>query len=137
MADGGPSPGAEVVAVAALGPCRSTPERCRWAREWCTQRTACARTRIPRTTPPVPHSFARLRVGAVQTCRFARICLKEAIEYAQARKTFGKRLVDHQVFTARTLQCSRAAGIPPSCLLAPNPLPVKMWQGVSPVPAQM
>jgi alkylation response protein AidB-like acyl-CoA dehydrogenase len=35
-------------------------------------------------------------VIAVQTCRFARICLREAIEYAQARKTFGKRLVDHQ-----------------------------------------
>jgi len=30
-------------------------------------------------------------------CRFARVCLEEAVVHATKRKTFGKRLVDHQV----------------------------------------
>ena len=30
-------------------------------------------------------------------CRQARVCFEEAFEYAMQRKTFGKRLVDHQV----------------------------------------
>jgi alkylation response protein AidB-like acyl-CoA dehydrogenase len=34
---------------------------------------------------------------AVQASRFARVCCQEAIEYARKRKTFGKRLIDHQV----------------------------------------
>jgi len=35
-------------------------------------------------------------VLAAQANRFARVCLEEAIRYARQRKTFGKRLADHQ-----------------------------------------
>ena len=34
---------------------------------------------------------------AVQASRSARMCLEEAVAYAKRRRTFGKRLVDHQV----------------------------------------
>lgn len=34
---------------------------------------------------------------AVQMEAFARVCLEEAVQWAQQRKTFGKRLADHQV----------------------------------------
>ena len=34
---------------------------------------------------------------AVQSNRYARLCCQEAIEYSRRRKTFGKRLIDHQV----------------------------------------
>ena len=34
---------------------------------------------------------------AAMSNRYARICLEEAIRYGRIRKTFGKRLVDHQV----------------------------------------
>ena len=33
----------------------------------------------------------------VQANRLARICLSDAIAYARQRKTFGRRLIDHQV----------------------------------------
>eukprot|EP01125_Pyxidicula_operculata_P015562 TRINITY_DN5295_c0_g1_i1.p1 TRINITY_DN5295_c0_g1~~TRINITY_DN5295_c0_g1_i1.p1 ORF type:complete len:493 (+),score=87.48 TRINITY_DN5295_c0_g1_i1:22-1500(+) len=33
----------------------------------------------------------------VKSCRASRICIEEAIKYARIRKTFGKRLIDHQV----------------------------------------
>lgn len=36
-------------------------------------------------------------VLTVQMLRFSRICLEEAITFARRRKTFGKRLIDHQV----------------------------------------
>lgn len=36
-------------------------------------------------------------VGCVQTGRSARLCIEEAISFARNRKTFGKRLIDHQV----------------------------------------
>ena len=36
-------------------------------------------------------------VLAAMANRFARICLRDAIEFGRVRKTFGKRLVDHQV----------------------------------------
>ena len=37
----------------------------------------------------------RFVLGA-QANRFARVCIKEATRYGRTRKTFGKRLVDHQ-----------------------------------------
>jgi len=37
----------------------------------------------------------RFVLGA-QANRFARVCIEEAIRYGRTRKTFGKRLVDHQ-----------------------------------------
>jgi len=36
-------------------------------------------------------------VGIVMSVRASRICIEEAITYARARKTFGKRLIDSQV----------------------------------------
>jgi len=36
-------------------------------------------------------------VGIVMTNRGSRACISEAIRYARLRKTFGKRLIDHQV----------------------------------------
>jgi alkylation response protein AidB-like acyl-CoA dehydrogenase len=36
-------------------------------------------------------------VLAAMSNRFARVCLEEAIKYARMRKTFGRRLADHQV----------------------------------------
>lgn len=38
----------------------------------------------------------RFVLGAMSN-RYARVCLEEAIKYAQTRKTFGKALVEHQV----------------------------------------
>jgi len=35
-------------------------------------------------------------VLAAQANRYARLCIEEAIRYARVRKTFGKRLIDHQ-----------------------------------------
>ena len=34
---------------------------------------------------------------AVSSNRYSRICISESIKYARKRKTFGKRLIDHQV----------------------------------------
>jgi alkylation response protein AidB-like acyl-CoA dehydrogenase len=34
---------------------------------------------------------------AYSACRSARLCYEEAIKWALQRKTFGKRLVDHQI----------------------------------------
>lgn len=44
---------------------------------------------------------------AVQSCRMARCCLEDAVRYARLRKTFGKRLVDHQVIRHKLMECGR------------------------------
>ena len=36
-------------------------------------------------------------MGVVGSNRMSRVCLEESIKYARVRKTFGKRLIDHQV----------------------------------------
>ncbi|SDK13214.1 acyl-CoA dehydrogenase family protein [Microbulbifer yueqingensis] len=47
---------------------------------------------------PIVHNFNGERLGIAASCvGYSRVCLQEAIEWAQARKTFGKRLADHQV----------------------------------------
>ena len=38
---------------------------------------------------------------ACQYCRMARLAYEEAIKYALVRRTFGKRLVDHQIIRAK------------------------------------
>lgn len=40
-------------------------------------------------------SFERLGM-AIQGLRYSRVCLEDSIAYARKRKTFGKRLIDHQ-----------------------------------------
>jgi len=48
------------------------------------------------------HNFNHERfVICAGTCRMARNCFEEAIEYAMVRKTFGKRLIDHQIIRAK------------------------------------
>jgi len=46
-------------------------------------------------------------VLTVQAARFARICLEEAIAFARRRKTFGQRLVDHQVIRHKIAEMAR------------------------------
>ncbi|GAA5997895.1 uncharacterized protein JCM10292_006890 [Rhodotorula paludigena] len=38
---------------------------------------------------------------AIQSNRFARVCLEESIKYASKRETFGKKLIDHPVIRAK------------------------------------
>jgi len=51
-------------------------------------------------------------VIAVQALRMARLCIQDAVTFARARKTFGTRLIDHQVIRhkiaemARLVECS-------------------------------
>jgi len=47
---------------------------------------------------------------AALACRNARTCLEEAVLYAQKRKTFGKKLIEHQAI--RHLKSSPATAIP-------------------------
>eukprot|EP01084_Bolivina_argentea_P183358 316415_1 len=47
---------------------------------------------------PLMHNFNHERfIFATMANRYARVCLEEAIKYAQTRKTFGKPLIKHQV----------------------------------------
>lgn len=48
----------------------------------------------------------RLVIG-VQAVRQARLVIQDAIEFARARKTFGKRLIDHQVIAHKIAEMSR------------------------------
>eukprot|EP00397_Hematodinium_sp_SG-2012_P032707 GEMP01034849.1.p1 GENE.GEMP01034849.1~~GEMP01034849.1.p1 ORF type:complete len:451 (+),score=94.48 GEMP01034849.1:40-1392(+) len=42
-----------------------------------------------------------------QTNRFARVCLEESIKFANKRKTFGKKLIEHQVIRWKIAEMSR------------------------------
>jgi len=46
-------------------------------------------------------------VGIVKTIRGCRSCIEEAIKYARLRKTFGKRLVEHQVIRHKIAEMAR------------------------------
>lgn len=46
-------------------------------------------------------------VFAAMSNRYARVCLEEAIKYARMRKTFSKRLIDHQVIRHKVAEVSR------------------------------
>lgn len=46
-------------------------------------------------------------IGIVGASRAARACLAEAIKYARQRKTFGKRLIDHQVIRHKIIHMAR------------------------------
>jgi len=50
-------------------------------------------------------NFNQERMGMiVQSNRYARVCLEDAIKFAQDRKTFGKRLIDHQVIRHKIVE---------------------------------
>jgi len=46
-------------------------------------------------------------VFAAMSNRYARVCMEEAIKYARVRKTFGRRLIDHQVIRHKIAEMSR------------------------------
>lgn len=46
-------------------------------------------------------------VGCVTSNRFARTCLSEGITYAQQRRTFGQRLIDHQLIRHKITEMAR------------------------------
>jgi len=46
-------------------------------------------------------------VIAIQACRCARRCFEESIKYGMRRKTFGKRLVDHQAIRMKLAEMAR------------------------------
>lgn len=46
-------------------------------------------------------------IGCFGANRLARICLEDSISYARVRKTFGKRLADHQVIRHKLAEMSR------------------------------
>lgn len=58
--------------------------------------------------PAMMMNFNRERIGmAAQAAALARVCLDEAIGYARQRKTFGKRLADHQVIRHKIVEMAR------------------------------
>jgi acyl-CoA dehydrogenase len=65
----------------------------------------------------IMRNFNSERLGmAMGCCSFARVCLKEAAEWAQQRETFGKPLVGHQSIRikladmARQINATQVAG---------------------------
>ncbi|MFI2809758.1 MULTISPECIES: acyl-CoA dehydrogenase family protein [Microbulbifer] len=54
---------------------------------------------------PIVHNFNSERLGIAASCvEYSRVCLQEAIDWARERKTFGKRLADHQVIRHKFAQ---------------------------------
>jgi acyl-CoA dehydrogenase len=57
----------------------------------------------------IAHNFNSERLGMAATATAtARVALEEAITYARERKTFGKRLADHQVIRHKLVEMTRA-----------------------------
>jgi len=53
-------------------------------------------------------NFVTERIGlAIQATRFSRVCLEESIVWARNRKTFGKRLVEHQIVKFKIAHMAR------------------------------
>jgi len=46
-------------------------------------------------------------VIAVSTCRYARLCYEDAFKYALKRKTFGKKLIEHQIIRYKLSEMAR------------------------------
>ncbi len=56
----------------------------------------------------IMRNFNSERLGmAMGCCAFARVCLKEAVEWAQTRETFGKALVKHQSIRIKLADMAR------------------------------
>ena len=59
----------------------------------------------------IMRNFNAERLGmAMGCCAFARVCLKEAVEWAQQRETFGKTLVKHQSIRIKLADMARQIG---------------------------
>jgi len=46
-------------------------------------------------------------VIAISACRYSRLCFEDAFKYALKRKTFGKRLIDHQIIRYKLAEMAR------------------------------
>lgn len=56
----------------------------------------------------IMHNFNHERfVIAVSAVRYSRVCFEEAIKHALTRKTFGKRLIEHQVIRHKLAEMAR------------------------------
>lgn len=56
----------------------------------------------------IMYNFNHERFGlAAQATRFSRVCYTEAFRYAMKRKTFGKRLIDHQAIRTKLAHMAR------------------------------
>ncbi|CAB4390929.1 unnamed protein product [Rhizophagus irregularis] len=56
----------------------------------------------------IMHNFNHERMSlAIQANRFARVCYEEAMKYAHKRKTFGKKLVEHDVIRNKLAHMAR------------------------------
>jgi len=56
----------------------------------------------------IMYNFNGERFGIItQATRFARVCYEEAFRYAMRRKTFGKRLIDHQAIRTKLANMAR------------------------------
>ncbi|RKP06804.1 acyl-CoA dehydrogenase/oxidase [Thamnocephalis sphaerospora] len=56
----------------------------------------------------IMYNFNHERMAiCIQSTRFARVCLEDAIKYASKRKTFGRRLIDHQVIRHKMADMAR------------------------------
>ena len=59
----------------------------------------------------IMRNFNRERLGmAMGCCAFARVCLKEAADWARERQTFGKPLAGHQVIRVKLADMARRIG---------------------------
>ncbi|MCA1749672.1 MAG: acyl-CoA dehydrogenase, partial [Sphingomonadales bacterium] len=59
----------------------------------------------------IMQNFNRERLGmAMGCCAFARVCLKEAADWARERQTFGKPLVGHQAIRIKLADMARRIG---------------------------
>lgn len=57
---------------------------------------------------PIMFNFNQERFGiAIGAVCFARVCLEESVRYGKTRKTFGKRLIDHQVIRHKIANMTR------------------------------
>lgn len=58
--------------------------------------------------PVIVTNFNHERIGIIiQALRFARVCYEESVKYAYKRKTFGKRLIDHDVIRMKLAHMAR------------------------------
>jgi alkylation response protein AidB-like acyl-CoA dehydrogenase len=54
------------------------------------------------------HNFNHERMSlAIQANRFARVCYEESMKYAHKRKTFGKKLIEHDVIRNKLAHMAR------------------------------
>jgi acyl-CoA dehydrogenase len=59
----------------------------------------------------IMRNFNRERLGmAMGCCAFARVCLREAADWARERESFGKRLAAHQVIRVKLADMARRIG---------------------------